>query len=87
MKSQVTISKGGQISIPAAVRKRWATRRLIVDDEGDYLVIKPLPADPIGAAMGSLRGRGPSSDQIRAEAREEEAEREDRKWGSQPDRS
>jgi class 3 adenylate cyclase len=39
----------------------------------------PLPADPIGAAMGSLAGSGPSSDEMRRQAREEEAEAEERK--------
>ena len=86
MKTILTISRGGQISIPASVRRRWATTRLIVEDQGDRLLIEPLPADPISAAMGSLRGGTPSSDQIRAESREEEAEIEDRKWGRQPDR-
>ncbi len=75
-----TISKGGQISIPASIRRRWATDRVVVEDRGDVLVVRPIPADPIGAAIGSLAGTGPTTDEMRARAREEEAVADDRKW-------
>ncbi|MGH3136814.1 MAG: hypothetical protein ACRDPV_10030 [Gaiellaceae bacterium] len=76
------ISKGGQISVPAEVRKRWQTRRLQVEDRGDELVIRPAPEDPIAAARGSLKGRiAFSSEELRRMEREEEAEIEERKWG------
>ena len=72
-----TISKGGQVSIPAEVRHRWGTNRVLVDDRGDELVFRPLPMDPITAARGSLRA-GPddmlTSDEARRRTREEEAE-------------
>ena len=74
---QATISKGGQVSIPAEVRHRWGTNRVLVDDRGDALVFRPLPMDPIGAARGALRGKGaagPNSDEARRETREEEAD-------------
>ena len=76
------ISKGGQISVPADVRKRWQTRRLQVDDRGDELVIRPVPEDPIAAARGIFKGRSKySSEDLRRMEREEEAEIEERKWG------
>lgn len=76
------ISKGGQISVPAEVRKRWQTRRLQVEDRGDELVIRPAPDDPIRAARGILKDRlGPTSEELRRMVREEEAEIEERKWG------
>lgn len=76
------ISKGGQISVPADVRKRWKTRRLQVDDRGDELVIRPVPEDPIAAARGIFKGRSPyTSEDLRRISREEEAEIEERKWG------
>ena len=81
MKSAVMISKGGQISIPATVRKRWGTTRLSLEDAGDRLVLRPIPADPIGAAMGSLAGPGPTSDALRKMFREDEAAADERKWG------
>ena len=68
-----TISKGGQVSIPADVRHRWGTRRVVVEDQGTALLIRPIPADPIGAAVGSLAGRGPASDELRSIVREEES--------------
>lgn len=77
------ISKGGQISIPARIRKRWGVQRLIVDDRGDVLVVTPLPDDPLKAARGALVGPGPTSDEMRRIAREEEAEIEDRKRGAE----
>jgi len=73
------ISQGGQIQVPAEVRRRWGTRDVMVDDEGSRLMIRPLPADPIGAAAGSLAGQGPTSDESRRQWREEEAEIEARK--------
>lgn len=48
------ISKGGQISVPATVRRRWGVRRLAIEDEGDHLVLRPLPDDPVAASMGAL---------------------------------
>ena len=73
------ISQGGQIQVPAEVRRRWGTRRVMIDDLGGSLRIRPLPDDPIGAAMGSLRGPGPTSDEARRQLREEELEAEARK--------
>jgi bifunctional DNA-binding transcriptional regulator/antitoxin component of YhaV-PrlF toxin-antitoxin module len=72
--SKATISRGGQIQVPARVRRRWGTREVIVEDQGSSLVIRPLPADPIGAAMGSLKAGPASTDELRRQAREEEAE-------------
>jgi bifunctional DNA-binding transcriptional regulator/antitoxin component of YhaV-PrlF toxin-antitoxin module len=66
------ISSGGQISIPSEVRRRWGTRRVSVEDQGNALIIRPVPTDPIGAAIGSLAGRAPSSDEMRAELRADE---------------
>jgi bifunctional DNA-binding transcriptional regulator/antitoxin component of YhaV-PrlF toxin-antitoxin module len=50
------ITAGGQISLPASVRKRWGTRRVRVEDLGDQIVVTPLPDDPIAAARGALGG-------------------------------
>jgi len=84
-----TITTGGQVSIPADVRHRWGTRRVIVEDQGDALVLRPLPADPIGAAIGSLAGPGPTTDEMRAAVRRDDAEieRRHRKAGGRDRRS
>jgi bifunctional DNA-binding transcriptional regulator/antitoxin component of YhaV-PrlF toxin-antitoxin module len=76
---ETLISKGGQVSIPASVRHRWGTNRIALEDRGTALVIRPVPDDPIGAAIGSLKGSGPSTDRIRALVREEEADTDERR--------
>ena len=73
------ISRGGQITVPAEIRKRWGTTNLLVEDHGDSLVLRPIPADPIGAAMGSFAGPGPTSDEMRAQERADEARIERRR--------
>jgi hypothetical protein len=45
----------------------------MVEDRGNALVIRPIPDDPIGAAIGSLRGRSPNTDEVRAIVRDEES--------------
>ena len=61
------ISRGGQISIPAAIRHRWATDRVLLEDRGNAVIVRPVPADPIAAARGSLRlPDGMTSDQLKA---------------------
>jgi bifunctional DNA-binding transcriptional regulator/antitoxin component of YhaV-PrlF toxin-antitoxin module len=68
-----SISKGGQVSIPAKIRHRWRTSRVVLEDQGTAILIRPIPADPIGAAVGSLSGRGPTSDELRSLIRDEES--------------
>ena len=83
MKKRMKISKGGQVSIPAPIRKRWGTTTVTLDDQGDQIVLKPAPVDPIAAAAGAFagEGRGPDLDTIRREEREAELEIEERKFG------
>jgi bifunctional DNA-binding transcriptional regulator/antitoxin component of YhaV-PrlF toxin-antitoxin module len=83
MKKRMKISKGGQVSIPASVRKRWGTTTITLEDQGDQLVVKPAPDDPIAAAAGAFagEGRGLGLDTIRREEREAEQEIEERKYG------
>lgn len=76
---ELGISRGGQISLPAAIRHRWKTDRVLLDDRGDLVVVRPLPADPIGAVRGSLRSRrAKTSDDARRQTRREEAAAERR---------
>lgn len=66
--------------MPAAIRNRWQTRRLIAEDEGDRLVLRPLVDDPIRQALGVFSDHsGPDSDEMRRLDRLEEAEIEERK--------
>lgn len=80
----VTLTRGGQVSIPAVYRRDWTSNRVIVEETERGLLLRPIPADPIAAAMGSLKGKirpGITSDAIRQQMREDEAEIEERKWG------
>ena len=66
------ISRGGQVTVPAPVRRRWETERVALEDHGDYLLLRPL-RDPIDAFVGFAAGRGGlTSDKMRAQSRTEE---------------
>ena len=65
----VKVTSSGQLSLPAPVRRRWGTARVAIADEGDRVVVRPVPDDPIKAACGSLRGRGGPTEVIRARER------------------
>jgi bifunctional DNA-binding transcriptional regulator/antitoxin component of YhaV-PrlF toxin-antitoxin module len=67
------VSRNGQVSLPAAARSRWASDRVIVVDLGDRVVLRPLPADPVGALRGKYSGVGKSTDEIRRAERRAEA--------------
>lgn len=74
---KITIS--GQISLPAAVRRRWKTHAVTVDDLGDHVVVRPVPDDPISAARGALRGKLGDTALLRTKARKDEEAAEARR--------
>ena len=60
----MTISRAtvkGQVIIPAPLRKKFnikkGTRVAIIEGEGNVIIIKPLPDDPIEASRGVLKGK------------------------------
>ena len=71
----MTLSKNGQVSIPAEARARWGARKVVVVDLGDRVVMRPLGDEPIDDLRGKYRGRGPSTDRSRKQARAEDASR------------
>jgi AbrB family looped-hinge helix DNA binding protein len=81
MKTRMKVSKGGQISIPAAIRHRWGTSVVALDDQGDRIVIEPAPDDPIAAAEGALAAEFGRVDttRLRRHARADERVAEDRR--------
>ena len=80
MKRLASITRGGQISLPAEVRRRWATERVALQDEGDHLIIRPVPADPIAALVGRFPlPAGVTVDGLREKFRLEEGEADERK--------
>ena len=72
------ITAAGQLSLPADVRRRWATSTVVLEDEGDHLVVRPVPDDPIAAARGAFagRGRGLTSKRLKELARNDELDPE-----------
>jgi AbrB family looped-hinge helix DNA binding protein len=76
MSSQlINISDRGQISIPADIRRKWNVRRVLLVDEGDRLVLRPVPDDPIAAVAGKYSWIEATSDEMRDEDRAAEIER------------
>lgn len=69
-----TVSRNGQISVPAAVRRRWRTRSVLVIDRGDYAIVRPIPDDPVTALEGAHAGPGVTADDARAAERAAEQE-------------
>jgi len=60
----MTISRAtikGQVIIPAELRKKFnikkGTRISISEGQGNVIVLKPVPDDPIEASRGILRGK------------------------------
>lgn len=76
--AKAKITAGGQISLPAAIRRRWGVGELDLIDLGDHVVLRPS-VDPIDAAYGALAGRIPPTDELRRLAREDEAAAEQRR--------
>lgn len=51
----------GQVVIPAGLRKKYKIKKgskvNIYEGEGNVIIIKPLPEDPIEASKGMLKGK------------------------------
>ncbi len=78
------ITGAGQVSIPAEVRHRWGTSTVTIEDEGNRIVLRPVPDDPITALRGALahlRSDVSSVDAVRA-SRDADVETEEHKWKS-----
>ncbi len=76
MISKATIK--GQVVIPSELRKKYnikkGSRVSIYEGEGNIIIIKPLPDDPIAASKGMLKGKT-SIIKALTRDREEEAKR------------
>jgi bifunctional DNA-binding transcriptional regulator/antitoxin component of YhaV-PrlF toxin-antitoxin module len=70
----MTISQNGQVSIPAQARARWRTRKVLVVDLGDRVVMRPAPdQDGIAELQGKYADRGPDTAAARRQARRADA--------------
>jgi bifunctional DNA-binding transcriptional regulator/antitoxin component of YhaV-PrlF toxin-antitoxin module len=73
------VTGNGQISLPAEIRRRWASRTVLVIDRGDYAIVRPIPDDPIAALQGAHGGPGPSIERTRATERAADDARQGRR--------
>ena len=73
------ISRGGQISLPSDIRHRWGSSELLLEDHGDAVILRPMPADPIAAARGALGPPRVPLDEAREQERLKDAEREEQR--------
>jgi len=42
---EVRLTHQGTISWPAALRNRWESKYLLVEDHGDYAIVRPMDTD------------------------------------------
>jgi bifunctional DNA-binding transcriptional regulator/antitoxin component of YhaV-PrlF toxin-antitoxin module len=82
LSTESKVTKNGQVSLPAELRRRWDAKSVLFIDKGDHAVILPMPEDPIRSLRGKYAGPGPTTDEMRAQLREEEAEAEERRSGA-----
>jgi AbrB family looped-hinge helix DNA binding protein len=74
---QTAVTKRGQTTIPASIRKKYQIQegdRLVWLDDGQSIRVVPVPADPVRALRGS--GRGERMVEGLLAARREERDRE-----------
>ena len=77
----VTASSRGQIVIPKEIRERLEIvpgKKLLIKAEGDYVIIKPLPDDPVDHFCGIFKG-GSSLTKALLTERRRERKRESKK--------
>lgn len=75
------LTDGGQISVPAAVRRRWGTQRVKITDAGDHLVVEPEPTNRFAALRGRIGPLDVDGDTLLRRMRDDEQHAEDRKLG------
>lgn len=77
-----TVSSRGQTAIPAKIRKKYkmkAKTRLEWIDQGDAILVVPVPEDPLKAFMGMGKGSGWGTKDF-LEERRKERKREEREY-------
>lgn len=79
LSTESKVTKNGQVSLPAELRRRWDAKSVLFIDKGDHAVIVPMPEDPIQSLYGKYAGPGPTTDEMRAAYRREETEAEERR--------
>lgn len=70
------VTRNGQVSLPAEIRRRWGAGSVLVIDRGDYAIVRPIPEDVPSALKGAHAGPGQALDAVRGAERELDAQRE-----------
>ncbi len=78
---QGSITSKGQLVIPVSLRRKYGITpqtRIVIYDDGQQIILKPITSDAIHRLRGSLRGSG----MVKAllEERAKDREREDTKF-------
>jgi bifunctional DNA-binding transcriptional regulator/antitoxin component of YhaV-PrlF toxin-antitoxin module len=68
------VTRNGQISLPAEMRRRWQSGAVLVIDRGSYAIVRPVPDDVVTALQGAHAGPGPTPDEARAAERARDQE-------------
>lgn len=68
--TRAKVTRNGQVSLPAALRRRWRAGSVLVIDRGDYAIVRPVPDDTIATLRGAHAGPGPETGVARAADRE-----------------
>jgi bifunctional DNA-binding transcriptional regulator/antitoxin component of YhaV-PrlF toxin-antitoxin module len=68
------VTRNGQISLPAELRRRWQSGAVLVIDRGSYAIVRPVPDDVVTMLRGAHAGPGPTADQARAAERARDQE-------------
>ena len=71
----INVSDRGQISLPADIRHKWQVRRLLLVDEGDRIVLRPVADDPVASVAGKYSWIRQTADELHAEDRASELDR------------
>ena len=66
------LTDSGQVSVPASIRRRWATRSVRITDAGDHLIVEPESENPFEAVRGVLGDLAVTGDEMRRLSREDE---------------
>ena len=75
----MTVTRNGQVSIPAETRARWNTRQVLVVDLGDRVVMRPVGPEPVRELRGKYAKQGPTTVRARQASRREDAARTGRR--------
>lgn len=78
---KTTVSVRGQTVVPREIRECMGIVpqiKLEWQIKDGVIVVYPIPPDPVQAAVGILKGQGPTTDDLLAERRQERQREQDR---------